>query len=513
MDTLIRSLCDPGCWPHPVEGVRVIETHISWVLLTGSFAYKIKKPRDLGFLDYSTLAMRKHFCHEELRVNRRFAPALYLDVVAISGTATAPVMDGDGVAIEYAVRMRQFDDDALLAGRAGQGRIKASLWVQLGRDIARVHAGLPVAGAGDEDNRGTPGLLRNAMAQNFRQARAYLRAPDAVAQLNALEEHAWQQWRVLEAFLWKRYEAGWARECHGDLHLGNIALIDGRAVPFDAIEFNPGLSWIDVINELAFLLMDCESRGERAGGFVALNAYLEQSGDYAGLRALDFFLGYRAMVRAKVSLLGNAAPLQAGSEAEQAYQRYVVLADSYTQPRRRFMAITCGVSGSGKSTMAEALAGATGAIRLRSDVERKRLFGLAPEADSRAQDIYTAAASERTFARLAELASQCLADGFPVIVDATFIRRDHREQFRRLAAASGVAFHVLLCDAPVEELRRRVANRRLQGSDASEADVAVLEAQLLVAELPDQVREPDTLLLDSSTLDSIARTVLASTGA
>jgi uncharacterized protein len=513
MSTLIDALRDPLRWPHAVDNIRVIETHISWVLLTGAFAYKIKKPRNLGFLDYSTLAQRSHFCHEELRVNRRFAPALYLEVVAITGTPAAPSVGGDGVAIEYAVRMRQFDDDALLAGRAGQRRIAAALWVQLGRDIARVHAALPVAAAGDEDNRGTPGLLRNAMAENFRQVRAYLRAPDAVARLNRLEEHAWQQWRVLETFLWRRYESGWVRECHGDLHLGNIALIDGRAVPFDAIEFNPGLSWIDVINELAFLLMDCESRGERAGGFVALNAYLEQSGDYAGLRALDCFLGYRAMVRAKVSLLGSAAPLVAGSEADLAYQRYIALADSYTRPRQRFMAITCGVSGSGKSTMAEQLAGATGAIRLRSDVERKRLFGLAPEAASREQDIYTPAASERTFARLAELATQCLADGFPVIVDATFIRRDHREPFRRLAAACGVAFHVLLCDAPPDELRRRVARRRQEGSDASEADVAVLEAQLQVAELPGHDSEPETLLLDALTLAGVAQTLLASTAA
>ena len=498
MNALIEGLREARAFPHAIGAVRVVETHISWVLLTGEFAYKIKKPLDLGFLDYSTLASRKRFCEEELRVNRRYAPQLYLDVVAISASAQGPQIGGADNVIEYAVRMRQFPDDALLADVIVHTDPGTAVWRRLGADIAAIHDGLPVAGPGHEDGRGTPGKVRDAINQNFRQVRPYLREGADIAQLNRLEEQAWHDFHRHERLLWSRYSTGLVRECHGDLHLGNVVLLDGRAFAFDAIEFNPALSWIDVMNEMAFLVMDCESRGHGAAGFVALNAWLERTGDYAGLALLDFFCAYRAMVRAKVSVLGaGRPPLASGSEAHLGCRRYVALAERYTGTRRPFLAITCGVSGSGKSTLAEALAGEARAIRLRSDVERKRLFGLAPDASSRdgasAADIYTPAASARTFARLAELAGEVIAAGFPVIVDATFIRRAHREDFRRVARGLGVDFHILFCEAPRAELERRVEARRRAASDPSEADLEVLAAQLASAEFPDAAAEPETL--------------------
>ena len=514
VSALLDGLREARAFPHPVGAVRVVETHISWVLLTGEFAYKIKKPLDLGFLDYSTLALRKRCCEEELRVNRRYAPQIYLDVVAITASPAGPEIGGGGNVLEYAVRMRQFPDDALLADVLARGDPGIAVWRRLGADVAAIHAELPVAGPGHEDGRGTPGKVREAINQNFRQVRPYLRESADIAQLNRLEEQGWQDFHRHERLLWSRYAGGLVRECHGDLHLGNIVLLDGRAFAFDAIEFSPALSWIDVMNEMAFLVMDCESRGHGAAGFVALNAWLELSGDYAGLALLDFFCAYRAMVRAKVSVLGaGRPPVASGSAAHLGCRRYAALAERYGGARRPFLAITCGVSGSGKSTLAERLAGEARAIRLRSDVERKRLHGLAPGASSRAvADIYTPEASTRTFARLAELAREVIAAGFPVIVDATFIRRAHREDFRRVAAALGVDFHILLCAAPREELERRVEARRRAASDPSEADLEVLAAQLASAEFPDPPAEPGTLRVAGSDPAALAE-LLARMGA
>lgn len=407
---------------------------------------------------------------------------------------------GGGPVLDYAVRMRRFADGALLSEAVAQGPLDVALWRQLGADLATVHAGLPHAGSSFEDGRGTPAQLRDAVHQNFRQTRPFLRSDGDIELLNRLEECAWAACKAQERRLWERYENGLVRECHGDLHLGNIVLLDGRAVAFDAIEFNPAFSWIDLMNELAFLVMDCESRGVGEGGFVALNAWLEHSGDYAGLALLDFFCTYRSMVRAKVAALGSGTPpLVDGSSAHHDCRRYLELSAHYLQPRRPFLAITCGVSGSGKSTVAEQLVGDLRAVRLRSDVERKRLFGIAPLGDSHqvgvGEGIYTADASRHTFARLAELTREIMGYGLPVIVDATFIKRAHRDVFRRLAAGLGVPFHILFCAAPREELERRVRARALSRDDPSEADADVLAAQLAVAELPEPDSEPETLLV------------------
>ncbi len=512
MSSMIESLLRPGAFPGCAQAARLIETHISWVLLAGEFAYKIKKPVNLGFLDYSTPARRHRFCEEELRVNRRYAPQLYLDVVAITAGDSGAEIAGSGPVLDHAVRMRRFPDDALLSEVVARGPVDIALWHQLGVDVAAVHAELPHAGPEYEDGRGTPPQLRDAVHQNFRQTRPFLRRDDDIALLNRLEELAWVACKAHERRLWERYENGWVRECHGDLHLGNIVLTEGRAIAFDAIEFNPALSWIDLMNELAFLVMDCESRGVAEGGFVALNAWLEHTGDYAGLELLDFFCAYRAMVRAKVAALRvGRPPLVEGSPAHGECRRYLELTARYTGTRRPFLAITCGVSGSGKSTLAERLLGSARAIRVRSDVERKRLFGIPPQGDSRAlpagEGLYSAEASRRTFARLAQLARDIIGHGLPVIVDATFIQRAHRDDFRQLAHQLGVPFHILLCDAPRAELERRVRARSAARNDPSEADVDVLAAQLARAELPDPLTEPETLVaagIDALTVEALS---------
>ena len=507
MDTLTAALLEPRAYPHPVDDVRLIETRISWVFLAGDFAYKLKKPVSFGFLDFSSLEARRRFCFEELRLNRRFAPALYLDVVAIVRGPDGPCVAGAGEVLEFAVRMRRFADGALLAERAADGVVPRSLWWRLGADLARLHLALPRAPADDPDCEGVPPHFRDALAENLRQIRPYLRDRSDIDVLNVVEERSWADWRRLESLLWRRHAAEWVRECHGDLHLGNLLLEDERVLPFDCIEFSARLRWIDVMSEMAFLVMDCEARGVPAGGFVALNAWLEASGDYAGLGILDLCRCYRAVVRAKVALLAGRPPVESDSPAHLEFRRYAALACGFGQPRQRFLAITCGVSGSGKSTVALALAGELHAIRIRSDVERKRLFGLAADADTRLPgmpNVYTREAGGRTFARLEELAVMVIAAGHPVILDATFIQRGLRERFRALAVRLGVPFVVLHCDAPDEELRRRVAVRHAAGSDASEADIGVLESQLAVCEPPDPAREPGTLRVPGDDATSLA---------
>jgi hypothetical protein len=505
MDALIAALLDPGAYPHPVDDVQIVETHISTVLLAGEFAYKIKKPVSLGFLDFSTLEARRHFCFEELRINRRFAPRLYLDVVAIARGADGRLcMAGEGELVEVALRMRRFPAGELLAEHVAREDLPRAAWRTLGRDIAALHETLPRAPRDDNEGHGLPAHLRDAVAENFRQVRPYLRELADLTALNAVEDAAWLRWRRLETLLQRRYEAGEVRECHGDLHLGNLVMIDGRALPFDAIEFNARLRWIDRMSEIAFLLMDCEARSRREGGMIALNAWLESSGDYAGLTLLDFFRCYRAMVRAKVALLATRPPAEPGGQPLVDYRRYAAIAASSLAGRPLFLAITCGVSGSGKSTIAEALAARLEAIRVRSDVERKRLFGLPPEADTRASgmpDIYGPQAGERTFARLAELAETVILAGYPVIVDATFMHRPSRDRFRALAARLGVPFHVLLCSADPAELRRRVESRQ---GDASEAGIAVLESQLAAWEPPDASCEDGVVEVVDRGLEALA---------
>jgi uncharacterized protein len=482
---LVRALRDPTVHGPGVTAVAVIETHISTVLLTGTHAYKIKKPVNLGFLDFSTLAQRKRCCNDELRLNRRLAPGLYLDVVAISGTPDAPVIGGAGPAIEYAVKMREFAQDGLLPAVLARGGLTAPQVDALAAQVAAFHGRVDVAAAGGP--YGSPAAILRYALQNFAQIRPLEPDPADVAVLAALEawtrrEHA----ERLEAFA-ARQRGGFVRECHGDLHLGNVALVDGALTIFDCLEFNADLRWIDVASEVAFVAMDLADRGRADYAHRFVNAWLEATGDYAALPVLPFYLAYRALVRAKVACLRGAqlapGPDKAALVAE--FRGYLRLAQGYAAPARGAIAITHGPAGSGKTTASQALLEAVGAIRVRSDVERKRLAGLAATADSNSEiagGIYTDDATARTYARLAELAHAIAANGRIALVDATFLARGARDRFRALAAAIGVPFVILSFAAPEAALRERIVERARRGGDASEADLAVLARQLATQE-------------------------------
>lgn len=470
---LIAALRDPRRYPGTVRSVRVIETHISWVVLAGEFAYKIKKALNLGFLDYTALYLRQNYCAEEIHLNRRTAPQLYLDVVAIGGSPDEPEF-GRAPALEYAVRMRRFAPGDSCERLLRAGKLLPHHIDRLAAVIARFHAQLPAAAL--DTPYATPATVHAFMQQNFAQLRTLLPAEDS-AGLAALVRSSEAEFSACATRFGVRRELGHVRECHGDLHLGNIALIDDMPVPFDGIEFNPALRWIDVMDELAFVTMDLLQFGRPDYAWRLLNACLEASGDYAGVSVLRFYLAYRATVRAKVAALraDQAGGSRAMRSAELAVCRsHLALARRCLEERRAALIITHGLPGSGKTTFAQFVIEQLGAIRIRSDVERKRLFGLDAQDSSRARgfDIYDAAATVQTYDRLYALARELLRAGHVVIVDAAFLQRAERDTFHRLARELSVPFVIASLQATPAELRRRIDRRR---NDASEADVAVLE--------------------------------------
>ncbi len=478
---LITALLDPAAYDHPCRDIQLIETHISWLLLTGDYAYKIKKPVDFGFLDFSTLALRKYFCTEEIRLNARLAPQIYLRVVRISASITQPRINGDGPALEYAVKMRQFDNSGLFDRLVSGGQLSPQIISDTAGTLAHFHEKIAVAGP--DSPFGEPGAVHQPVCENFEQLERHAASFLAINEHHDTFQHIrrWseQAFTALEPILARRKTDGFIRECHGDLHLGNIALIDGRVTPFDGIEFNPDLRWIDIMSEIAFLLMDLQDHQRADLAHRLLNAWLEISGDYSGLTVLRYYQCYRAMVRAKVAALrGN----QTTSENTQSdLSNYIQLADEYTRPTRPALLITHGLSGSGKSWLTQALLETTGMIRLRSDVERKRLAGLAPLAHSDSApgaELYTAEFTQRTFTRLADLTRRVLRAGYVVVVDATFIKRSERKRFRQLAHSLAIPFRIIHCETDIEILRQRIGTRQTEGQDASEAGLSVLELQL-----------------------------------
>ncbi|MDN3520785.1 AAA family ATPase [Halomonas ramblicola] len=477
---LIEALQDPQCYDHPTGDFALHETHISWVVLTGEFAYKIKKPMDFGFLDFSTLAQRRHFCAEEVRLNRRLVADLYLDVVPITGSPTAPRLGGAGEPFEYAIRMHQFDPGQMLDKLSDEGRLSAAHMDELADQIAEFHDDLP---ATQRDELGTPAAVLHDAEENFEQIRPLLETDAQRERLDRLAAWSRETFERLEPHLARRHEEGHVRECHGDLHLSNVTLYRDRITVFDCIEFNERMRWIDTCNDLAFLLMDLDYREAPRFANRVLNRYLQLTGDFDCLPLLDFYKAYRAVVRAKIALLTRGSPDLSDTDKQAlfaSYESYLDLAEGYALPRPRYLLATTGVSGSGKSWLSERLAESLNLIWLRSDVERKRLFGLSPLADSQAgldAGIYTPEASRETYRRLAELAADVLAAGYSVIVDSTALHQEERDRLVDVAASRGLPYLLLACTAPEPQRRQWLRTRAAQAADPSEADEQVMERQ------------------------------------
>jgi len=460
------------------------------VILAGDFAYKLKKPVDFGFLDFSTLAARRHFCDEEIRLNRRLAPSVYLDVVAITGTPDAPRIGGVGEAIEYAVRMKRFRREDEFDRLAERDALRIEHVDALAAQVAAFHERAAIA---PPDGRyGRPEAALAPCLANFEHFETLALHGQQKARLESLRQWTLAEHARITPAIEARLRAGRVRECHGDLHLANIVLLDGEPLVFDALEFNPALRWTDVMSEVAFTVMDLEYRGHHDFAQRYLDDYLAASGDYGGLAVLPFYLVYRSLVRAKVAALRAQQPEGPGGERHARLDAFEIethlsLAERFATPHRRCLLLMHGVSGSGKSHVARWLLQTGAWIRVRSDVERKRLAGLGSLQSSRAapdEELYSAQATERTYARLRELAATVLEAGFPIIVDAAFLRADQRAPFAALASEAAVAWIVVALGAPRVTLRERVERRLATGRDPSEATVEVLEMQLDAVQPP-----------------------------
>ena len=480
---LIESLQDPALYDHPVQGFTVLETHISWVILTGDYAYKIKKPVNFGFLDFSTLALRHQYCLEEVRLNARYAADLYLAVVGIYGDYRKPSLQGNGEPMEYAVKMRQFPQDALLSRMLERGRLLERHIDAMAKEVAVFHA--TAQRAVPNKSWGTPGQVQEWALENFDEIRPLLRDGASLRRLDALQAWTEKEYQRRRDRLQARKREGGIRECHGDLHLGNMFLQGERIRLFDCIEFNEELRWIDVMCEAAFVVMDLCDRGRPEFAWRFLNHYLQHTGDYASLAVLPYYFVYRALVRAKVSLLrlsqGHLEEKQQSAVLHE-FRGYLELAQEMCEKPAPAVIITHGLSGSGKSVLAEKLAQTLHAVHVRSDIERKRLYGYdmaAQTGSSPHTGIYTDVATARTYARLAEIAAAALDGGYTVLVDATFLERGRRREFLDLSRRAGAAAVILDFQIPEQMLRERIVARQRSGGDVSEAGLDVLASQLL----------------------------------
>ncbi|WP_167759790.1 bifunctional aminoglycoside phosphotransferase/ATP-binding protein [Massilia horti] len=491
-------------------GVELFETHISWVLVAGDEAYKLKKAVRFDFADFSTLELRRHLCEEELRLNRRLAPHLYLGVLPVSGTPARPLLGDASAPIEYVVGMRAFPQQALWSWRIEAGLLGGAEVDDLARQLSAFHQANQQAPR--TSSWGTPAALSQAFEQNM----------DALLQLVRGQQHeqavALRDWRgqampVLWPLFAARKAGGAIRECHGDLHCANILTLDGHVAAFDCIEFDPALRWIDVAHELAFTCMDLRQRGRVALAARLLDRYLEAGGAYEGVAVFEYYVVLCALVRAKVELLraGQVEPVAAARHRANA-SALLATATAAARVEAPSIIVMHGLSGSGKSALAAQLAELLPAVRLRSDVERKRMHGLAlharPDADAKAR-MYGQAASSAVYNRLGELAEILVRAGKTALIDACSLKRRERDAFRALGARLGVPVRLVSVRASEATLRQRIRERSARGGDPSDADERVLELQLRVQEplAPDEMA--DVLVVESDESLDLERVVQA----
>jgi aminoglycoside phosphotransferase family enzyme/predicted kinase len=482
-ERLIQS--DQNSFPHPVTEIRLIETHISWILLTGQYAYKIKKPVRYDFVDYSELSQRRHFCLAELELNRRYAAGLYEDVVPIYLVSDrywfGELGQKSGTLLDYAVKMKQFSQSALIASRLNSDELTAESVEKFGHRLAIFHQSI----IPEDTSRpfGNPGNIASQVEDNFVFLRGELAGSERERRLQRLQEWSEQEFQRIRPLLTERKKLHFVRQCHGDLHLKNIIqLPDGELLPFDGIEFNDAFQWNDIVSEVAFPFMDFCARGRSDLGWRFFNAWMEQSEDYVALELIRFYTVYRAMVRAKVTWLNPAHHSQSSINENQfanydsydtqagPWDRYLGVAEHFAFGLRPQLVITHGFSGSGKSFQALRWIEQRGGIRLRTDAIRQtgcQQLGLSRR--------YSPAINRWVYGRVFDLARRALQNRINAVVDGTFLRQQQRADFQGLAEQLGVPFRILDCTASYEELKQRIVNRR---DDPSEASVAVLDQQI-----------------------------------
>jgi aminoglycoside phosphotransferase family enzyme/predicted kinase len=517
----LATLLEPGAYPHFVDRIELLTTHISWVLLAGDYAYKIKRPVRYPFIDLTSLERRRLLCEEELRLNRRFAPELYIEVCKVVGAGggarmrsqeSAPAGDSpEGQTIlEYAVRMHRFSREEELDQLLDRHRIEPPALEAFGHELAQIHARAPAAAA--TSPWGRPEAIHSELIRNLLEcadAAALFGSAGEVLELrSALQARS----EICMPWMGARRGQGRIRECHGDLHSRNIVRIQGRLRAFDCLEYEPAWRWIDTADEIAFLTSDLTARARPLHAQAFRGGYLAESGDYQACRLLSLYEAHRALVRAKVAALEAAQRPDAASQdgLRRGHLRLLAFAARALTPKRPRLLLMSGLSGSGKTWLARQLAERLSAVHVRSDVERKRRAGLrelTPSHSRLGEDLYSPQATATLYADLERAAEEVLSGGISVIVDATFLERAQRARFVGLAARCGMRLQLIWCEAPEPLLRARITERMRVKRDASEADLGVLAWQLARAEEPAAEETMDVLRMDALRPDALDLTL------
>lgn len=489
---LIQAMLQPEFYPHPVETpIRLLQTHISYVLLTGDYAYKVKKPADFGFLNFSTLERRHFFCQEELRLNQRLCPELYLQVLGIeqksnpSETSTEEYgwSEGKGTICDYAIQMRQFDQAQLFSHLFAENALTPALMSQLGKQLAHFHT--QAATSPEITAFGHPAAVQEIVENSYGLGQGFIGRSQTEAQYRETKAFTDQFFEDHADWLVDRQALGKIRECHGDIHLNNICLYQNVIQIFDCIEFNQEFRNIDVIYDAAFLVMDLQFRGRPDLANAFLNAYLEWSNDYDGAVLLPLYLSMRAYIRGNVNSLAlndPAIPETDKTTIAKTAAAYYHQAWAYTQPQTGVLYVMVGVSGSGKSTVARQLAQQTNGIHIRSDAVRKHLAGLdlderGDQAGKFGTGIYTPEMTQKTYDRLLELGIFLAGQGLTVILDAKYDRQALRQSV--ISQAKAIPLKFIHCTAPVATIRDRLNQRQ---GDIADATAKILDDQLAAFE-------------------------------
>lgn len=461
-------MTQPGFYPHPVtEPIQLIQTHVSYVLLTGEYAYKVKKPVNFGFLDFSTLEKRQHFCQEELRLNQRGAAELYLEVIPLTQVGEQFQLGGTGEPIEYTVKMQQFPQEALFTELFDRGELTEQHLETLAAVLADFHRN---AVTNDYIRSfGQVSQIRQAIDENYEQTESYIGGPQTQQQFDETKQYTDRLFAEQEALFVDRVKQDWIRECHGDVHLRNIALWHDKILLFDCIEFNEPFRFVDTMFDIAYIIMDLDARQRSDLSNLFLNAYIEQMGDWEGLQVLPLYLSRQSYVRAKVTsfLLNDPTiPDVVKQESAQTAAGYYHLAWQYTRPRQGRLILMAGLSGSGKSTVGRYLARKLGAVHLRSDAVRKHLAGV-PLTERGSADLYTPEMSQKTYDRLLHLGTTLANQGYTVILDAKYDRQSLRTAAIAEANDKHLPIQIIHCTAPLEVLEQRLDDRTGDISDAT----------------------------------------------
>jgi aminoglycoside phosphotransferase family enzyme/predicted kinase len=511
--TVLKSLLKPDAYPEPTSCVELVQTHVSYIFLTDRFAYKIKKSVDFGFLNFSTIDRRRYYCNEEVRLNSRLCPDIYEGVVEVRANSSGAAFHGSGQLIDYAVKMKRLPADQMLDHLVANRCVTSSDMKSISRVVADFHRTAATSATIEEYGR-----LERIMfnwQENFDQTMAF---EDTT--LPGIDRELIQSWVMKFAsdnqhLFEQRISDGFIRECDGDIHLENICLDEGNVHIFDCIEFNERYRCCDTAADIAFLLMDLDYHDRHDLAADVISEYITASGDDRVTDLIDFYKIYRAFVRGKVESFrfkdAGIDPIDQNRAGDRAI-RYFRLACGYIErlslPPTLF--ITCGLMGSGKSSLARQLGFELGICPHSSDVIRKQLAGISanePVVTSFAEGLYNPAVTEVTYAELSSLAASDLSQGRSSIVDASFINRNQRNRFNVLAQTMGIALVILHTSCSGTDIRRRLTERQIAGPSPSDGRIELLDQQTALFEQPDDTEGTVITFAVSSTLSEMTRTV------